>query len=77
MLTSAARGELQRLGILSPEWPDWAVDTFASLSLACVLLVAVQWLYERRSLRSSGVAGGDEGKASRSAGCVVAAKFRR
>lgn len=78
MLSSAVRGELQRLGLLSPEWPDWAVDTFVSLSLACVLLVAVQWLYDRRSLPSSAgsAGGGDEGKASRVAGSAVATRFR-
>lgn len=42
-----ARGRLQQLGVLSPEWPDWAVDTFACLSLGCAALVAGQWLYDR------------------------------
>ncbi len=47
MLGSVARGRLQQLGLLSPEWPAWAVDTFVSLSLCCAALVAGQWVYDR------------------------------
>lgn len=38
-----------RLGLLSPDWPYWAVDTFILLSMGCVVLVAAQRLYDRRS----------------------------
>lgn len=48
MLVAAARGGLRNLGLLSPEWPNWAVDTFISLSLCCAALVAGQWMYDRR-----------------------------
>lgn len=41
MLTSAARLNLQDLGLLSPGWPDWAADTLVCLiSLCCAVLVA-------------------------------------
>ena len=26
-------------GVVKPDWPDWAVSTFASLCLACVVLL--------------------------------------
>ncbi|CAM9531165.1 unnamed protein product [Scytosiphon promiscuus] len=48
MLAAVARGGLRNLGLLSPEWPNWAVDTFISLSLCCAALVAGQWMYDRR-----------------------------
>lgn len=82
MLTSAARGTLQRLGVLSPEWPDWAVDTFVCLSACCAALVAGEWLYDRqqRSRQAGGQAEAKEGKKD-GRGEVVggssAAAFRR
>lgn len=48
MVASSVRGGLNLLGLLNPDWPDWAVDIFVSLSLFCILLVTAQWLYERR-----------------------------
>ena len=79
MLNYMARAYLQRLGLLSPEWPDWAVDTFVCLSLFCVLLVTVQWLSERRRSYAGGNGTGKDDKSSSSvaAGPVAAARFRR
>lgn len=80
MLTPAARGTLQRLGVLSPEWPDWAVDTFVCLSVCCAALVAGEWLYDRqRSPQAGGQAAAKAGKNGRGkvAGGPSAVSFRR
>lgn len=81
MLTSAARGTLQHLGVLSPEWPDWAVDTFVCLSACCAALVAGEWLYDRgQRPRQAGAQA--EARAGKNGGGEVvggssAASFRR
>eukprot|EP00903_Cladosiphon_okamuranus_P018949 g17426.t1 len=81
MLTSAARGTLQRLGVLSPDWPDWAVDTFVCLSTLCAALVAGEWLFDRQQ-RSSPAGGKEATKAGQNGrgeavGGPSAASFRR
>lgn len=80
MLSSAARGTLERLGVLSPDWPDWAVDTFVCLSACCAALVAGEWLFDRqRSSRAGGQAAAKAGQNGRGevAGRPSAASFRR
>lgn len=79
MLTSAARGTLQHLGVLSPEWPDWAVDTFVCLSACCAALVAGEWLYDRRRPPQAGGNSAKEGKNGGEdvVGGPSAASFRR
>lgn len=84
MLVSAAREGLQRLGLLSPKWPYWAVDTFVSVSLCCAALVAGQWLYDRRRSRSppsgdglAAATAGGKGGNEVVAGPAAAARFRR
>ncbi|CAM9149613.1 unnamed protein product [Ectocarpus sp. 8 AP-2014] len=93
MLAPMVRGGLQSLGLLSPEWPDWAVDTFVSLSLCCAVLVAAQWLYDNKQRSPppppppspSGVDGresvgdkaGRDGVSEVVVGPAAAARFRR
>ncbi|CAM9632541.1 unnamed protein product [Pylaiella littoralis] len=84
MLASAARGCLGHLGLLSPEWPNWAVETFVSLSFCCTALVAGQWLYDRpgRSIPSGADTAGaeKEGETNGGRGVVsgsAAPAFRR
>lgn len=79
MLAYMARAYLQRMGLLSPEWPDWAVDTFVCLSLCCTLLVTAQWLSERRSYASGGdtaAAGKNGDSSSLATGPATASRFR-
>lgn len=75
MLAAVVRGALMRLSLLSPDWPDWAIDTFVLLSFGCVLLVGVQWLYDRRfQVGDTSTKAMIEGS---SKGTATANKFRR
>lgn len=77
MLGSVARGRLQQLGLLSPDWPTWAVDTFVCLSLCCAALVAGQWVYDRPRSPPPEAASARKSVGGEAVGGPSAASFRR
>lgn len=78
MLSATVRGVLQRLGLVSVEWPNWAVDNFLALSLGCAVLVGAEWMYERRwSGKLVAEGKGNSSSVPSLAGTAEASKFRR